>query len=83
MTNGEKFINLKYGNPSRDHLVSFRRELATELREINDRNDEIFTTYKGVHGRFQQSQLDVLDIRKMKVYGMIDQVDAMIAKRGR
>lgn len=81
MTNGEKFITLKYGNPSREELISFRSELATELGEISARNDEIFNTFKGVHGRFQQSQLDVLDIRKTKIYAMIDQVDAMVATR--
>lgn len=76
-----KFINAKHSNASKVELVSLRKEAAKELREIKAAKDDVFNRHKGVHGRFQQSQLDVLDIREYKVCAIIDNLDSMISAR--
>lgn len=81
MTIAIKFTNAKYSNASKVELTSLRKEAAKELREIKSAKDDVFNRYKGVHGRFQHSQLDVLDIREYKVCAIIDSLDNMIAAR--
>lgn len=81
MTIAERYINAKYGKPAKDELISIRRAAAKELRDIKSEKDSVFDRYKGVHGRFQHSQLDVLDIREGKICAVIDNLDVMIAAR--
>ena len=76
-----EFINAKYGNADKVELIALRKEAAKELREIKAEKDDVFNRYEGVHGRFQHSQLDVLDIREYKVCAIIDNLDNMIAAR--
>ena len=63
-----------------DHntLVNMRDEAAKELAEIKNAKADLFKRYPGVHGRFQQSQLDVLDIRETKMCAMFDNLSDMI-----
>jgi len=63
-----------------DHitLVNMRDEAAKELAEIKNAKAELFKRYPGVHGRFQQSQLDVTDIRETKMCAMFDNLSDMI-----
>lgn len=76
-----KFINAKYDNADKVELVNLRKKAAKELREIKAAKDDVFNRFKGVHGRFQHSQLDVLDIREYKICAVIDNLDNMIAAR--
>lgn len=74
------YIDLKYGNPSIDDLVNFRKECVREVNAIERRKSDVFKRFTGVHGRFQQSQLDVMDIQQNKVSAMIQNVNKMINK---
>ena len=74
-----RYIDAKYKKSTKLDLIDLRKDASKELREIQDCKSDIFNRYKGVHGRFQQSQLDVLDIREQKVCAMIDGIDKMIA----
>lgn len=75
-----RYINAKYSNTSRDELVALRNDVSAELKAIKASKEKVYTDFPGVHGRFQQSQLDVLDIREYKVCAMIDSISDMIAK---
>lgn len=79
MTISEKFIQAKYTRQTRDQLLTLRREIGAEIAEIKAAKNDVFARFKGVHGRFQQSQLDVLDTREYKACAMFDQVTGMIA----
>ena len=59
-------------------LLSMQNEAARELAEIKKAKADLFDRYPGVHGRFQQSQLDVLDIRETKMCAMFDNLSDMI-----
>ncbi len=63
-----------------DHatLLNLKDEAAKELVEIKNSKADLFKRYPGVHGRFQQSQLDVLDIRETKMCAMFDNLSDMI-----
>jgi len=63
-----------------DHaaLLAMKAEAAKELVEIKNAKADLFDRYPGVHGRFQQSQLDVLDIRETKMCAMFDNLSDMI-----
>lgn len=50
------------------------------VKEIKAAKEKVYTDFPGVHGRFQQSQLDVLDIREYKACAMFDNISDMIAK---
>lgn len=76
-----RYIDAKYGKATKLDLIALRKDAAKELKEINDCKSDVFNRYKGTHGRFQQSQLDVLDIREQKMCAMIDHLDAMISAR--
>lgn len=80
MTIAERYINAKYRKTNKEDLINLRLDAAKELREIKSEKDSVFDRYKGVHGRFQHSQLDVLDIRESKICAVIDNLDVMIAK---
>lgn len=73
-----RFINAKYSTTTRDELIALRKDIGKEIQDIKRAKDQVFIDYPGVHGRFQHSQLDVLDIREQKACGMFDQVNAMI-----
>lgn len=75
-----RYIAAKYSNPSKPELICLRNDAAKELRKINAEKSDVFNRYNGVHGRFQHSQLDVLDIREQKICAIIDNLDNMIAK---
>ena len=73
-----KYINAKYGNPSAFDLVELRKDAAAELEEIRNEKEDIYRKYPRAHGRFQQSQLDVLDIREQKVRAIYENVKKMM-----
>ncbi len=80
MTLTERYITAKYSKTSREELISLVKYARDELRSIKAAKSQVYVDYPGVHGRFQQSQLDVLDIREYKVCAMLDNLDAMVAR---
>jgi hypothetical protein len=75
-----RYISAKYENPSITALEALRDDAITECRRIEAEKSDVYTRYKGVHGRFQQSQLDVLDIQQEKILAVIKNVRKMIAQ---
>lgn len=75
-----RYINAKYSKTSREELIALRNDVSAELRSIKSAKEKVYTDFPGVHGRFQQSHLDVLDIREYKACAMIDNISDMIAK---
>lgn len=75
-----RYIKAKYSKTSREELIALRNDVSAELKAIKASKEKVYTDFPGVHGRFQQSQLDVLDIREYKVCAMIDNISDMIAK---
>lgn len=73
-----RYIELKYGNRTRAALLELQQDVTKELREIKAAKSDVFVRYPGVHGRFQQSQLDVLDIREQKACAMFDNIGEML-----
>lgn len=76
-----RYIQAKYNIPSRAELLELQQEVAAELRAIKAEKSDVYARYPGVHGRFQQSQLDVLDIREQKACAMFDNLGDMIFSR--
>lgn len=76
-----RYINAKYSKVTRAELLALQQDVAKELIEIKAAKDQVFRDYPGVHGRFQHSQLDVLDIREQKVCAMFDNIGDMIFAR--
>lgn len=77
-----RYIEAKYGNATRAELCELQQDCAKELREIKASKEKIFNDYTGVHGRFQHSQLDVLDIREQKICALFDNVtDLMVVRK--
>lgn len=74
-----RYIDAKYHGATREALTALRKDVAVEIESIKAAKSDVFARYPGVHGRFQQSQLDVLDIREMKACALFDNVTAMIA----
>ena len=79
-TLAERYIDAKYKGATKEELIALRKDCVKELNAIEARRDEIFDTYTGVHGRFQHSQLDVLDIRMRNTCALFDNVQAMVMK---
>ncbi len=76
-----RYITAKYSNLSRAELLSLQNDASKELQSIKADKEAIYSR-PGIHGRYQQSQLDVLDIREQKVCAIFDNVSDMIyAKR--
>lgn len=76
------YIELKYGNATREDWKNLMIAAGKELEVIKSAKSDIFTRYPGVHGRFQHSQLDVLDIREQKICAIFDNaMNAMVAAR--
>jgi hypothetical protein len=73
-----KYINAKYGNPSAFDLIELRKEAAAEIDAIREEKEDIYRKYPRAHGRFQQSQLDVLDIREQKARAVYQNVCKMM-----
>lgn len=74
-----QYINLKYGNATREDWKALMFAAGKELQEIKDAKSDVFERYPGIHGRFQQSQLDVLDIREQKICAIYDNaMNAMV-----
>ncbi|EZQ14516.1 hypothetical protein [Aquamicrobium defluvii] len=71
------YIELKYGNATREDWKALMVAAGKELQEIKAAKSDVFKRYPNVHGRFQQSQLDVLDIREQKICAIYD--NAMLA----
>ena len=76
-----RYIKAKYEGASRVQLLELQQDVAKELREIKAAKEQVFRDYPGVHGRFQQSQLYVLDIREQKVSAIFDNIGDMIFAR--
>jgi len=76
-----RYIKAKYENPSREVLETLLSDAIKEVRSIEREKSDVFARYPGVHGRFQQSQLDVLDIRQNKVLAIVTNTRKMIAAR--
>lgn len=78
----EQYIKLKYGNVTRADWKALMVAAGKEIEAIKAEKSDVFARYPGVHGRFQQSQLDVLDIREMKACAVYDNaMNAMAAAR--
>lgn len=75
-----KYVKATVVGVTKTELIELRKEASTELTEIKKSKNSVFERFKGVHGRFQHSQLDVLDIRETKVCHMIDNIDELILK---
>lgn len=81
-TLAEQYINLKYGNATRADWKNLMIAAGKELQEIKAEKSDVFKRYPGVHGRFQHSQLDVLDIREQKICAIYDNaMNAMVTAR--
>lgn len=76
-----RYIQDKYNSPSRATLLELQQEVAAELQAIKAEKSDVYARYPGVHGRFQHSQLDVLDIREQKACAMFDNLCDMIFAR--
>lgn len=50
-----QYIEAKYGKFSAERLKALLKDAGDELNQIKQAKDEIFTTYKGIHGRMQHS----------------------------
>lgn len=83
MTNlANTYIDLKYGNATREDWKKLMIAAGKELEVIKSAKSDVFARYPGVHGRFQQSQLDVLDIREQKICAIYDNaMNAMVTAR--
>lgn len=76
------YIKLEYGNATREDWKALMIAAGKELEVIKAAKSDVFARYPGVHGRFQQSQLDVLDIREQKTCAIYDNaMNAMVAAR--
>lgn len=74
------YIKLKYGNATREDWRNLMVAASKEIEEIKSEKADVFKRYSGVHGRFQHSQLDVLDIREQKACAVYDNaMKAMVA----
>ena len=74
----ERYIIATVKGADRAVLLSMQEEASLELVEIRNARAELFDRYPRVHGRFQQSQLDVLDIRETKMCAVFDNLSDMI-----
>lgn len=74
----EKFVIARIKGATRSELLTLQDEAGKELKEIKAAKSDVYARFPGVHGRFQQSQLDVLDIRENKVCAMFDELSEMI-----
>ncbi len=70
-TLGQRYVKAQYGKVTAEEIASLRADAVAELSAIKAAKAAIHEK-AGVHGRFQQSQLDVLDIREFKVCAIID-----------
>ena len=77
----ERYIKAKYNNVSKTELIALRNDAANALTEIKSAKSEIYANGPHIHGRFQQSQLDVLDIQESKICAIFDNVSEMINSR--
>lgn len=76
------YIKLKYGNATREDWRNLMVAAGKEIEKIKSEKSDVFKRYPGVHGRFQHSQLDVLDIREQKACAVYDNaMKAMVAAR--
>lgn len=73
-----RYIELKYSNASKEDWKDLMTAAASELAQIKNEKSDLFARYPGVHGRFQQSQLDVLDIREQKACAIYDNAMAAL-----
>ena len=74
----ERYIIATVKGADRAALLIMREEASLELAEIKSAKERLFDRYRGVHGRFQQSQLDVLDIRETRMCAMFDNLSDMV-----
>ncbi len=70
-TLGQRYVKVQYGKADKAEMFSLRNDAIAELGAIKAAKAAIHAK-AGVHGRFQQSQLDVLSIREFKVCAIID-----------
>lgn len=75
------YINLKYGNATREDWRNLMVAAGKEIEEIKSAKSDVFKRYPNVHGRFQQSQLDVLDIREQKICAIYDNAMSAMASQ--
>ena len=73
-----RYIELKYGKASKEDWKALMKAAALEIENIKSEKSDVFKRYPGVHGRFQQSQLDVLDIREQKACAIYDNAMAAL-----
>lgn len=73
-----RYIEAKYKGATRAQLLELQDDAAKELKAIKAAKSDVFARYTGVHGRFQQSQLDVLDIRENNICALFDNVSDML-----
>ena len=78
-TETQQWLTAKYKGSNVDDLKKLRESIGVTLKEIKKEKSSVFERFKGIHGRFQHSQLDVLDIREIKTCAVIDDIDNMIA----
>lgn len=67
-----RYIQLKYGKGSKVDWIDLMKAAGAEIENIKSEKSDVFKRYPGVHGRFQQSQLDVLDIREQEACAVFD-----------
>lgn len=74
----EKFVIARIKGATRAELLALQDQAGKELKEIKAEKSDVYKRYPGVHGRFQQSQLDVLDMRETKICAMFDTLSDLI-----
>lgn len=73
----ENFIKINVtGKATVEDCDVFLTHLDTHMQELEARFNDIFDHGPRIHGRFQQSQLDVIDIQRQKAHGMRKMVSA-------
>lgn len=76
----ERYIALKYGEAPRSEWKALMVDAGQVISAIKAEKSEIFTNGPKVHGRFQQSQLDILDEREFRMSAVYDNAMNMMVR---
>lgn len=75
-----RYISAKYGETDKSGWKALAIDAAKVIEMVKAEKSEVFTNGPRVHGRRQQSQLDILDNREMRMCAVFDNATAaMIA----
>lgn len=74
------YINVKFGSPSKQVCRDLMKQAAAVIEGCKTAKSEIYANGPKVHGAFQQSQLDLLDIWENKACAVYDNAMEMMNK---